>query len=77
MKAVEGLVGFRLEAGDAGGVRAFSVKFTMVIKVDPGISRFDYSVAMIIETETNTRRENRVSVLNDEFIVATIKPALI
>jgi len=46
VKAPAGLVELLLEAGDAEGVSEFSMRFTMVIKVDVGISRFGYPVTM-------------------------------
>ena len=74
MNTAAGPGGLLLEAGEAGGVRESSVRFTMVTKVDAGISRFDYHITMRIETETNTWLEIRVSALNDELMAATIKP---
>jgi len=72
VNATIGPGGLLLEAGEAGGVREFSVRFRMVMKVDAGISKFGYLVAMRIETETNTRLETRVLTLDDELMVATI-----
>ena len=43
-RAAVGPGGLLLGAGEAGGVREFSVRFRMVIKVDAGISRFNISL---------------------------------
>ena len=53
MKAAVSPQGLLLEAGEAGAVRELCVRFTMVIKVDVGIRRFGYPVAMRIEIEAN------------------------
>ncbi|CUS15732.1 unnamed protein product [Tuber aestivum] len=57
LKAAVGPGGLLLGAGEAGGVREFSVRFRMVIKVDAGISR--------------------ALALDDELVVATVKPAAV
>lgn len=77
VKAAVGTGGLLLGAGEAGGVREFSVRFRMVIKVDAGISRFGYPAAVGIETEANRTLEIRALALDDELMVATVKPAAV
>ena len=77
VKADAGPGGLLLGTREVGGVREFSVRFRMGIKLDAGISRFGYPAAMTIETEVNSTLEIRTLALDDELLPATIKPAAV
>jgi len=61
--------------GEGGGVRESSLQFRMVIKVDAGIGKYVPRKTRLQPRPALT--DIRVLALEDELMVATIKPAAI
>ena len=66
--------GLGLGPGEAGGVREYSLQFRMVIKVDAGIQKY---VTLSFWGGVGLIMGDRVLALEDELMVATVKPAAI
>lgn len=65
-----------LGVGEAGGVKEYSVRFRMVIKVDAGINKSVLSL-YIYRSLDGELTGGRVLALDEELMVATMKPSAI
>lgn len=65
-----------LGVGEAGGVKEYSVRFRMVIKVDAGINKY-ISLRSSLGLSCRGLTGGRVLALDEELMVATMKPSAI